>query len=103
MKDREFNLHDGKSGAAITVRVTPKASRNEVSEILDDGTIKVRLTAASNEAKGNHVLLAFLAEVLQVSPGQLEIVAGMTGNDKLITITDLDKSIVHERILKHIA
>lgn len=103
MKERNFNLHDGKAGAAITVRVTPRSSRNEISEILDDGTVKVRLTAASNDEKANQALLGFLADVLQVSPSQLEIVAGSAGNDKLITITDLDKNQVQERILKHLA
>jgi uncharacterized protein len=103
MKEREFNLHDGKAGAAITVRVTPRSSRNEISEILDDGTVKVRLEAHQNEEKINQALLAFLAEVLGVTTSQLEIVAGSTGYDKLITITDLDKNMVQERILQHLA
>jgi uncharacterized protein len=103
MKERNFNLHDGKTGAAITVRVTPRSSRDEISEILDDGTVKVRLTAAQNAENANQALLVFLAKVLDVKPAQLEIVAGLSGNDKLITITDLDKTLVHERILSHIA
>jgi hypothetical protein len=103
MKERNFNLHDGKTGAAITVRITPRSSRDEISEILDDGTVKVRLTAAGNEEKANQALLVFLAKVLGVNTGQLEIVAGLSGNDKLITITDLDKTLVHERILQNIA
>lgn len=102
MKDREFNLHDGQTGSAITVRVTPRASRNEISEVLDDGTVKVRLTASQSEEKSNQALLAFLAEVLEVKPSQLEIVAGSAGNDKLVTIMNLDKNAVQERILKHI-
>ena len=103
MKDRDYHLHDGKSGAAITVRVTPRASRNEISEILDDGTIKVRLTSVQQEEKTNQALIAFLAEVLGVKPAQVEVVAGLSGNDKLVTITDLDANTVHDRILKHIA
>ncbi len=103
MKEREFNLHDGKTGSAITVRVTPRASRNEISEILDDGTIKIRLTAPPNEEQTNKALVAFLAQVLKVDPGQVEIVPGSTGKDKLVTITDMDKSVVQELILKNIA
>lgn len=103
MKERKFNLHDGKTGAAITVRVTPRASRDEISEILDDGTVKVRLTAGINDEKANQALLDFLAKILGVSVSQMEIVAGLTGNDKLITITDLDKNLVQERILKHLS
>lgn len=100
--ERKFNLHDGKMGAAITVRVTPRSSRNEISEILDDGTVKIRLTAPHNEQKTNQALITFLAEVLGVTTGQVEIVAGTEGHDKLVTITDLDKGAVQERILKHI-
>lgn len=103
MKEREFNLHDGKAGAAITVRVTPRASVNKISEILEDGTVKVCLTVVPSDEVGNQALLAFLAEVLGVRVRQLEIVAGNTGNDKLITITDLDKETVQERIIKHLA
>jgi uncharacterized protein (TIGR00251 family) len=102
MKEREFNLHDGKMGAAITVRVTPRSSRNEISEILEDGTIKVRLTTPQNEDKSNQALVSFLAEVLQVDPAQVEIIAGLSGNDKLITVMDLDSNAVQARILKHL-
>jgi uncharacterized protein (TIGR00251 family) len=103
MKDRSFHLHDGKTGSAITVRVTPRSSSNEVSEILDDGTVKVRLTASAPEEKMNQALVSFLAEVLGVKPNQIEIVAGQKGNDKLITIMDLDSNAVQERILEHLA
>ena len=35
MTDRKFRLHDGQKGSAIGVRVTPRASQNEVVSILD--------------------------------------------------------------------
>jgi len=100
MKEREFHLHDGTSGSAITVRVTPRSSRNEISEILDDGTLKIRLTAPANEEKANQALIAFLAEVLEVKPSQIEIVAGLAGKDKLVTVTSIDRFMVQEKVLK---
>jgi hypothetical protein len=103
MSERKFHLHDGKVGAAITVRVTPRASKDEISEILDDGTIKVRLIAGPEEARTNHALIEFLAGVLQVPIDQLEIVAGETGRDKLVTIDNLSSSTVHTRILDQLA
>ena len=45
MGTRKYHLHDGRMGAALAVRVTPRASRNEITEIMPDGTVKVRLTA----------------------------------------------------------
>lgn len=103
MKEREFQLHDGKMGAAITVRVTPRSSRNEISEILDDGTVKVRLTAPQSEDQINQALIAFLAQVLGAKKDQVEIVAGSFGKDKLVTITDMNKADVQEKILQNIA
>lgn len=100
MKERSYQLHDGTIGSAITVRVTPKASRNEISEILDDGTIKIRLTAPPAEEKTNQALVQFISQVLQVSPSQVEIVAGVAGKDKLVTITNLSKESTQDRILK---
>jgi uncharacterized protein len=101
--DRKFILHNGQSGAAITIRVTPKASKNEISEIMNDGTVKVRLTSPLDEVKINQALVSFLAGVLEISPTQLEIVAGQSEKDKLITVLNLDTNIVQERILKHLA
>ena len=103
MKEREFHLHDGKMGSAITVRITPRASRDEISEILADGTIKIRLTAPPSEQQTNKALIAFLSHVLSVQPSQIEVIAGSTGVDKLVTITDMDKNDVQERILKNIS
>ncbi|MEJ5225629.1 MAG: DUF167 domain-containing protein [Anaerolineales bacterium] len=98
MASRAFRLHDGKRGAAIAVRITPKASRNEVTEILPDGTIKVRLTESTVDMRGNDALLTFLSEVLGVKKAKMEIVAGETGNDKLISVIDMDTDEVHQRL-----
>jgi uncharacterized protein YggU (UPF0235/DUF167 family) len=96
---RRFRLHDGKSGAAITVRVTPRASRDELSEVLDDGTLKVRLTAPAGDQDLDRALIVFLSGLFGVKPAQLEIVAGTGGVDKLVTITGLDASQVQTKIL----
>ncbi len=100
---REFRLHDGKTGAAITVRVTPRASKNEIYEIMDDGTIKIRLTAPPVEGKANQALIDFLSEVLDVPKSSLEIVAGETGRDKIVTVLNLDAPTVQARILHHLS
>ncbi|MPM28509.1 hypothetical protein SDC9_75035 [bioreactor metagenome] len=100
---REFNLHSGKGGAAITVRVTPRSSRNEVSEILADGTVKIRLTAAPVDGKANENLIEYLAKVLDINKSSIEIVAGMTGREKLVTILGLSPEDVQTRILKNLA
>lgn len=102
MADRKFNLHSGQKGSALAVRVTPRASRNEVVEVLEDGTIKVRLAAAPSDEESNTALLEFLAEILGVPKSQLDIVAGEAGRDKLIAVVNMDVETAHQRIQAHL-
>lgn len=103
MSPRKFHLHDGKKGAALAVRVTPRASKNEIVEVLSDGTVKVHLTAPPVEGKANEALVNFMAEVLDVPPSRIEIVAGATGRDKLISVLEMDSVTVHKKIVKHLS
>jgi uncharacterized protein (TIGR00251 family) len=99
MADRKFKMHNGVKGSALAVRVTPRASRNEIVEIQDDGTVKVRLAAAPADNEANDALIEFLAEILGVSKSKLDIVAGISGRDKLISIMDMDVDTAHARIV----
>jgi len=99
---KKFHLHNGKKGAALAIRVTPRASRNEIVEVLSDGTVRIRLTAPPVESQANQALVKFLADVLDVPPSRIEIVAGITGRDKLVSITDMDAETVHQKILHHL-
>ncbi len=102
MSDRKYNLHDGKKGAALAVRVTPRASRNEIAEVLDDGTIKVRIAAQPADDEANAALLDYLSEILGVPKSRLDIVAGLSGRDKLVSVVDMDAETAHQRIVAHL-
>jgi hypothetical protein len=100
---RKFKLHSGKSGAAITIRVTPRMAKNEIHDIMDDGTVKIRLTAPPVDGKANKELVRFLSEILDVPIVSIEIIAGLTGHDKIVSIVDMDSDQVQQRILAHLA
>jgi uncharacterized protein (TIGR00251 family) len=102
MSPRKYLLHDGKKGAALAVRVTPRASKNEIVEVLSDGTVKVHVTAPPVEGKANQALLEFLSAILKVPLSHLEIVAGANGRDKLISVLEMDSTTLHKKILEHI-
>ena len=102
MSDRKFKLHDGQKGSAIAVRVTPRASRNEIVEVLDDGTIRIRLDAPPTDNEANDALLKFLSEILGVPRSKLDIVAGNVGRDKLVSVVDMDVETAHQRIVAHL-
>lgn len=98
---RDFVLHDGKRGSALALRVTPRASRNQIAGMLNDGTVKVQIAADPENDATNAELLAFLAEVLGVPKTRLEIVAGENGRDKLVSVLDMDVETAHQRITAH--
>jgi uncharacterized protein (TIGR00251 family) len=99
---RNYELHDGKFGAAITVRVTPRMARNEITEIMNDGTVKIRLTAPPVDGRANQGLVEFLSEILGVRPAKIEIISGLTARDKIVTVMDITPEDLQARILQHL-
>ncbi len=102
MKRRQYHLHNGQKGAALAIRVTPRASKNEIAEIRSDGTVRIRLMAPPIEGRANDALVTFLADILDVSRSKIEIVAGETGRDKLVSVIGMDAETVHKKILQHL-
>lgn len=102
MTQRKYKLHNGQKGAAIAVRLTTRASKNQIVGALNDGTVKVRVTAAPTEGQANHELIKFLSDVLDVPKARIEIVAGEAGRDKLISVLDMDSETLHKKIVENI-
>lgn len=101
MKDR--TLTDGKRGVALAVRITPRASQNEIVAVLSDQTVKIRLTSSPSEEDTNRELIQFLSEILDIPKHKIEVVAGQAYRDKLVSILDVENSFVHNRILSKMA
>ncbi len=96
--DRKFEITDAKGGAAFTVRVITRAEETEVVGLQDDGILKIRLKAASaGEPSANSELIEFLAEKLQVDKSKIEIVAGVTGRDKLVSVEGISTADVEAK------
>ena len=102
MAEIDRKMSEGKRGAALAIRVTPRARKDEIVEILADQTIKIRLAAPPVEGKANQALIEFLAKVLDVPRSKVEIIAGASGRDKLVSILDLDSGEAQSRILKYL-
>jgi len=92
-------FHHGAHGAALAIRVIPNAPKTQIVSIMDDGTIKIKVAAPPVEGKANAVLVSFLARVLSVAESQIDVVAGLKGRNKLISIINLSVDEVNQRIL----
>lgn len=100
---REPKFSNGQRGAALPVRVIPRASHNEVAEILSDQTVKIRLVSSPGEDETNRELIGFLSQILGIPASKMEIVAGNRGRDKLVSILDATSAEIHEKILRNLA
>jgi uncharacterized protein len=98
MRSKRPQIRGGTTGAALAIRVTPGAKRNEIDGFLEDGTVRIRLTAPPVEGKANAALIDFLSKVLGVRRSDIEIVAGETSRNKLVAINDIDPATVQERL-----
>jgi uncharacterized protein (TIGR00251 family) len=98
----DLDITDASRGAAFTVRIIPKANKTEIVGIQDDGTITIRLTSPPVEGQANEELISFLAGVFDVAPDDIEIVAGMDGRNKLISVLHLRAAEVDSLIRAHV-
>lgn len=70
----------------IRVKVIPKSPVTELTEVLDDGTWKIRLRAVPEKGKANQELIKFLAKETGVPKNCVSIVSGATDRTKLVKI-----------------
>ena len=68
-------------GAEIVVRVTPNASREQVT--IDGSRFVIRVTCVPEDGKANKAVTRLLAKALKVAPSRLVLIRGMTGRDKV--------------------
>ncbi|GAB6041163.1 DUF167 family protein [Endothiovibrio diazotrophicus] len=69
----------------LTLRIQPKASRDEVCGEHGDA-VKIRITAPPVDGKANAHLIKYLAKLFRVPKGQVTVVSGDTGRDKVVRI-----------------
>lgn len=72
----------------LLVRVQPRASRNEVVG-WREGALAIRLTAPPVEGSANRACVDFLAEVLGVRRGDVELVRGQKSREKRFRVHGL--------------
>jgi uncharacterized protein (TIGR00251 family) len=97
-----LGLVKGQPKASITVRVIPRAKRNEMVGWLDDGTLKVRLTAPPVDGKANQALIKFMSETFDIQKADVEIRTGSTSRNKLLRLMGITKEGLRKKIAQQL-
>ena len=84
-------LRPGKGGLLLSLRVTPKASRDEVAglHVAADGAVSlaVRVTAVPDRGKANKAVIETLARACGLPKSVFQLVSGETDRNKTILVS----------------
>ena len=72
-------------GVLLSVKLQPRASKNEIGEPLGD-ELKIKITAPPVNAAANEALVKFLAEKLDCPRGRVELLRGHKSRHKAVML-----------------
>ena len=78
-------LRAQQGGTLLSVKVQPRASKNEIGAALGD-ELKIKVTAPPVDAAANEALLELLAEKLDCSRNRIELVRGQKSRHKILKL-----------------
>jgi uncharacterized protein (TIGR00251 family) len=80
-----LTLATREGAVTLTVRVQPRASRDEIAGVMD-GALKVRLQAPALEDRANMALCEYLARLLKTPKSAVRILSGERSRIKRLEI-----------------
>ena len=80
-----------KDGITIEVKVEPRSSRKQITGIMDNTILKVKLTAPPVDGSANEQLIELISEATGFKKSQIKILRGLSSKRKLIGITGVGK------------
>lgn len=73
----------------LVVRVTPRASRNGVAGVREDGVLLVRTSAAPVDGAANAAVIQLVADLFGLRRSQVAVKSGLTSRDKILTLSGI--------------
>ena len=84
----------------ITVRLQPRASRDELLGWNEEGTLRVRVMAPPVDGAANAALLRLLARRLGVAKSKVSLISGATARNKIVEIEGVTEAVIR-KITRH--
>jgi uncharacterized protein (TIGR00251 family) len=78
-------LREQPDGVLLALKVQPRASKNEIGELLGD-ELKIKVTAPPVDAAANEALVEFLSEKLDCARNRIEIIRGHKSRHKTLKL-----------------
>lgn len=71
----------------ISVKVTPRASRNELTP-LSDGSFTAKVTAPPADGEANRAVIRLLADYFDIAPSRIRLVSGACSRQKVFEVEE---------------
>lgn len=71
----------------LDIKAVPRSRTAEVSDVMANGVLKVKVTAAPEKGRANEEICALLAEYLGAPRRSVEVIHGHTSPQKRVRIT----------------
>jgi len=90
-------LRETPEGVVLTLKVIPRSSVNAVAGLQADA-LKIKVTAPPVDSAANAEVVRFLAEVLEVPRGAVQLLRGATSRHKQVRVTGLSAAQIQQRL-----
>ncbi len=103
MPDQKVPMSSGGRGTALAVQIKSGANSHRIEKVnFENGSVMIGLKSSSDQSEINSSLIAFLAEIFEVKPDLIEIVAGQDQNKKLVSILDIHPETVQAKLMRNL-
>ena len=85
--------------AEIRVRVTTRASREQLAGLRDDGVLLARISAPPVDGRANQALCKLIARAAGVAPSKVSIVRGEHSREKLVRVEGVEPAALRDALV----
>jgi uncharacterized protein (TIGR00251 family) len=93
----ELSIQETKEGVLFKAVVQPRSSKNMIFGV-EDGALKIKLTAPPVKGAANKLCVKFLTSMLKVPSSDIEIVSGQRRRNKKILVHSVTRKYLESKL-----
>ncbi|HEX3012049.1 MAG TPA: DUF167 domain-containing protein [Syntrophomonadaceae bacterium] len=92
-----LKVTETKEGVRLEIKVQPRSSRNQMAGV-QDGILKIKLTAPPVDGEANLALIEYLSSLLGVPKRSINLIKGETSRNKLVEINGIKREFLLNKV-----
>jgi uncharacterized protein (TIGR00251 family) len=92
-------LQAHENGVYLAIKVQPRASKNEIGEVLGN-ELKIKVTAPPVDAAANEAVLCLLTQALDCPRSAVQLARGQTSRHKLVFLRGMTLAEVAKKLVR---